>query len=733
MATTNSAHGGAEPLVRLSALSAQLRSGLDEAMALKAEDKGSMAFLALQGSAMGLLELKEVNRAVWERVAEAKAGTQRLSGDMDVEALRLQNLQYEKNHLVRQIKHCRDFTADETPIALVDEATFAASAPAELRAADKDAAPHEYLMGRMNFELQQRIGLCEERDKVLAEKKALEEANVSKRAVIEGMGAQLRSLVRISLPLQTLLKQKTTLRWQEQRPLALLPPALRTLFQRALAYRDTTMAALEVSVVGDMEKAEKLLLGPAAAPTPRLRPAAAPSSMDSPSKGGKQKGEGGELASLNAPADAAGGADAAASADGADADGGRKRRKVDAEEDEEEEEEEWLRQHPLQVRVRLPLPGKDGAARKDDGGPGGGGDGDGDDALEEEGEAADSRAAQLELLFSCVPAQGLLAVSAAKQPETLLVHLLSGADAGTALPPPRPTDAVAPTAAQARETLLSLRPGAPFRWVQALGVATTSGTAAAAGGTDAPSAEELLRFGATADALVARMAARDALQQQLTQLAAGATSPAPGAAQPPRPLLSQLHGWAEETDAEAADEADEVAGAAAAAFAAAPKKAHGQRIFRAELRRGDVALGVRVAVAADYPRARPTAQLRWVAAPPTSGAAMPAALRALAQPAALMVAARHASEACDNNLLQMQSELNSPRESAGMVGEQGALCLGVMMHRLRMLLDVYVETEGEGGGSAAVCGTMCSRRVRGRDRRKPFIFDAPSGQFDQSR
>ena len=65
--------------------------------------------------------------------------------------------------------------------------------------------------------------------------------------------------------------------------------------------------------------------------------------------------------------------------------------------------------------------------------------------------------------------------------------------------------------------------------------------------------------------------------------------------------------------------------------------------------------------------------------------------------------------------------------------EEGALCLGVMMHRLRMLLDVYVETEGEGGGSAAVCGTMCSRRVRGRDRRKPFVFDARSGQFDRSR
>ena len=33
------------------------------------------------------------------------------------------------------------------------------------------------------------------------------EANGSKRAVLEGMGAQLQSLVRLSLPLQELLQQ----------------------------------------------------------------------------------------------------------------------------------------------------------------------------------------------------------------------------------------------------------------------------------------------------------------------------------------------------------------------------------------------------------------------------------------------------------------------------------------------------------------------------------------------
>ena len=37
-----------------------------------------------------------------------------------------------------------------------------------------------------------------------------------------------------------------------------------------------------------------------------------------------------------------------------------------------------------------------------------------------------------------------------------------------------------------------------------------------------------------------------------------------------------------------------------------------------------------------------------------------------------------------------------------------------------------------GGATAAVCGTLCSRRARGRDRRKPFHFSLATGQFDQA-
>jgi hypothetical protein len=147
-------------------------------------------------------------------------------------------------------------------------------------------------------------------------------------------------------------------------------------------------------------------------------------------------------------------------------------------------------------------------------------------------------------------------------------------------------------------------------------------------------------------------------------------------------------------------------------------------------------LGATVQIFADFPRARPRVALAWVAPPARARRGPPAGLRALANAGALRLAATHAAAACDNNLVLMEAELNAPREPHAAEGGAAGLdhALGFMMHRLRLLLDVYAETDAaEGGGSAAVCGTMCGRRVRGRDRRKPFVFDEASGQFDQSR
>ena len=69
------------------------------------------------------------------------------------------------------------------------------------------------------------------------------------------------------------------------------------------------------------------------------------------------------------------------------------------------------------------------------------------------------------------------------------------------------------------------------------------------------------------DALVARVRAREALEQQLEQLSRGVTAAAPAAAQPPRALQAELKGWVE---------------------GEAARRRH--RLFTAELVRGEVPL-----------------------------------------------------------------------------------------------------------------------------------------------
>ena len=78
-------------------------------------------------------------------------------------------------------------------------------------------------------------------------RKELEESIASRRAFLEGMSAQLASITTISMPLQGLLRHRLTSRWTESKQIKLLPPALKRLFERALAHR----VALVLQQLGD--------------------------------------------------------------------------------------------------------------------------------------------------------------------------------------------------------------------------------------------------------------------------------------------------------------------------------------------------------------------------------------------------------------------------------------------------------------------------------------------------
>ena len=266
-----------------------------------------------------------------------------------------------------------------------------------------------------------------------------------------------------------------------------------------------------------------------------------------------------------------------------------------------------------------------------------------------------------------------------------------------------------------RTALLTLLPAVPYRWAQLLG----------------SDPEAIGRFDEVLERITERVRAADAIALQLARLSAlDVTLPAHLATplpSPPAPAVSVLKAW-RQLDYENDLSAD--------ARARLPTVRASQRIFHAELTRGSVSLGVTVCLFADFPRSAAHLSLDWIQPPARFAAGAkgpPAALEALASPAAVRVAKLHRAATRDVGLMQMEVELNRPSEPpAELMQADGIYSLSFAIQRAVTLLDAYVETDGEGGGATAIRGTLCSRRVRGRDRRRPFVFDAKSGQFDQA-
>ena len=249
-------------LARHTKLCEALCTGLDKALESKKEVPmgGAQARVLLADGSLVLLELKEVNRTVWEQTAALKARSAAANQEVDVADLKLQNLQYEKNYFLREIRLARDLPP-EKPIDLLSREAFEAAAPPELKGRREQDDPHAYHLARLELELQQRSDLCERRDVLQQEKAALEASLAGRRAFLEGMQGELASITRIARPLQDLLRQRLTTRWIESRQLELLPPPLRRLFERAVAHRETARPDLVVTVVGDLELAAQIRTG----------------------------------------------------------------------------------------------------------------------------------------------------------------------------------------------------------------------------------------------------------------------------------------------------------------------------------------------------------------------------------------------------------------------------------------------------------------------------------------
>jgi THO complex subunit 5 len=77
--------------------------------------------------------------------------------------LQLQNLLYQKKHLLQEIQKCAAFQSRHEALGMVDEVEFQAAGPPDADALAGD--PHKLMLARIDWELQQR---CRFGDTILA-------------------------------------------------------------------------------------------------------------------------------------------------------------------------------------------------------------------------------------------------------------------------------------------------------------------------------------------------------------------------------------------------------------------------------------------------------------------------------------------------------------------------------------------------------------------------------------
>ena len=154
----------------------------------------------LQECQMKIISLKMLTRRVLFMMEEKKLQVIEKKKLADAAHLRLQNLLYEKNLLMSEIKACDNFKTPEfDKIDLVTKEVFGKEAPKELRAAKESVNPNEFLMNRLAYELMERKKLTEKYDEMMEQVKGDEDALHSKIKENEDLRIRFKEVIKTTL------------------------------------------------------------------------------------------------------------------------------------------------------------------------------------------------------------------------------------------------------------------------------------------------------------------------------------------------------------------------------------------------------------------------------------------------------------------------------------------------------------------------------------------------------
>jgi THO complex subunit 5 len=218
-----------QPLDRFKSVSELIRNALGEALELKKQgaDESKLKESKTRISLL-FLELKSANRSTFLATESTKQSVQDKKKEMAAHHLRLQNLLYEKNYLLREIKRCKDFTTIE-----MDKIDLMADSEVEM-----DSAPDEYhkQLVRLEHELAERKRLKDQLHDLKAEIKTTESETADKTRFLNGLPDQLKAIEKSTEPLQEYISLPVSQQMQRHANAQSLPSTLYVLYCQLDSY-----------------------------------------------------------------------------------------------------------------------------------------------------------------------------------------------------------------------------------------------------------------------------------------------------------------------------------------------------------------------------------------------------------------------------------------------------------------------------------------------------------------
>lgn len=184
-----------------------------------------------------LLELKRCNREVFVGLHESKKLVTAKKESLDAAFLGLQNLEYEKAHLLRQIERNQSIkTVEMDKIKLVSEKEYKKSTGDTLKRHGNDR--HAYQLSRLAHELSTRQSQHQAGEELEFKRVAISRQTAAKSQFISGLPRHLRQIEKSTEPLQKYIKMPTSLRRKKHERAKSLPSPLYVLYCQFEGYID---------------------------------------------------------------------------------------------------------------------------------------------------------------------------------------------------------------------------------------------------------------------------------------------------------------------------------------------------------------------------------------------------------------------------------------------------------------------------------------------------------------